>query len=235
MPSFCAAYGCSNNSHKEDCRRRLVSFHAFPLNNSKLLQQWLFNMKRANFIPKTSSRLCSDHFEEDCFMFQNFTNRREVKKNAVPTKFNFKATTNMRAKKMYDDRKTDEVSSTANSDQSDDAAVSSSTRKRRKVTKSNTAEDRPKVVIITCRPASDAEEKHSEYDNDAKDNQASSTVSLEPDSPHSAEHSLESNFCEEQRNEVLYEDCETVVERRHREKMQRWDRLIGLMEELKNI
>ncbi|GFQ80304.1 msantd1 [Trichonephila clavata] len=41
-------------------------------------------MKPSNF-----SSVCSDHFEEACFVFQPFTNRRQLKTNSIPTKFRF--------------------------------------------------------------------------------------------------------------------------------------------------
>ncbi|GFV93430.1 THAP domain-containing protein 3 [Trichonephila clavipes] len=46
-------------------------------------------MKREHFEPGPSSVLCSDHFEEECFEYQNFTNRRQLKAGSIPTIFGF--------------------------------------------------------------------------------------------------------------------------------------------------
>ena len=43
-----------------------VSFHSFPLSDPERLAKWLSLMRREDFIPRPSSRLCSEHFEEDC-------------------------------------------------------------------------------------------------------------------------------------------------------------------------
>lgn len=41
-----------------------ISFR-FPLGDIERLKQWLLNVRRSNWIPSKSSRLCSTHFKED--------------------------------------------------------------------------------------------------------------------------------------------------------------------------
>ncbi|KAK6967832.1 THAP domain-containing protein 3 [Biomphalaria glabrata] len=61
----------------------------FPVNNPKLCKEWIINVKRKNFTASAHSVICSEHFEEDCFIYQPCTNRRLLKPGAVPTKFFF--------------------------------------------------------------------------------------------------------------------------------------------------
>ncbi|CAL1281877.1 unnamed protein product [Larinioides sclopetarius] len=89
MPTHCSAFGCTNSSGKKSCRREGISFHKYPLTDKALLGRWLLNVRRANFEPTPYSFLCSKHFTEDDFTYQPFTNRRGLKKGAVPTRFSF--------------------------------------------------------------------------------------------------------------------------------------------------
>ncbi|GBN46738.1 THAP domain-containing protein 1 [Araneus ventricosus] len=92
MPNFCSAYGCSNRGQKANCKEKGISFHHFPLNDKDRLKQWLVNIRRKNFKPTTYHRLCSEHFTNEDFEYQLFTNRRGLKNTAVPTKFCFTTT-----------------------------------------------------------------------------------------------------------------------------------------------
>ncbi|GFV89258.1 uncharacterized protein TNCV_285911 [Trichonephila clavipes] len=47
-------------------------------------------IRRENFKPSAHSLICSDHFEETCFEYQPFTNRRQLKRGSIPTIFVFK-------------------------------------------------------------------------------------------------------------------------------------------------
>lgn len=71
MPKSCAAFGCTNNSNKQICKEKRVSFYAFPLNRSTVLTEWLVKFKRQDFTPSEYSVLCSEHFTEDDFTYQN--------------------------------------------------------------------------------------------------------------------------------------------------------------------
>ncbi|GFV58178.1 THAP-type domain-containing protein [Trichonephila clavipes] len=85
--TYCAAYGCNNSKKKDNCRNK--TFFQFPLKNPNLLKTWIAKIRRENFVPSYASVLCSDHFEEECFEYQNFTNRRHLKPGSVPTNFVF--------------------------------------------------------------------------------------------------------------------------------------------------
>lgn len=84
----CAAYGCTNNDIKPECAGK--SFFKFPMTSEYILKAWLLNIRRKDFVPNKTSLLCSDHFTEDCFRFENFTNRRLLKPGAIPTIFSYK-------------------------------------------------------------------------------------------------------------------------------------------------
>ncbi|KFM75356.1 THAP domain-containing protein 3, partial [Stegodyphus mimosarum] len=75
MPTACCAYGCSNNNIKYKCKENKISFHLFP-KNEILRKKWILSIKRENFNPTHTTRICSEHFEEDCFTYQPFTNTR---------------------------------------------------------------------------------------------------------------------------------------------------------------
>lgn len=87
MPKCCVAYGCNNYDIKTDGSER-KTFFRFPLKNKILNNAWVANLERKDFVPTESSRLCSDHFSEECFAYQPFTQRRQLKPGSVPTRFN---------------------------------------------------------------------------------------------------------------------------------------------------
>ncbi|XP_066432204.1 THAP domain-containing protein 2-like [Eleutherodactylus coqui] len=80
MPTTCAAFGCSNNSKRDN----QVTFHRFP-SNPERRKQWLNLVNRENFSPSLHTFLCSKHFEESCFDRTGQTVR--LRTNAVPTIF----------------------------------------------------------------------------------------------------------------------------------------------------
>ncbi|XP_068574873.1 THAP domain-containing protein 1-like isoform X2 [Cebidichthys violaceus] len=80
----CSAYGCSRRHSKGSD----VNFFRFPLGDNARLKQWLLNVRRRNWIPSKSSRLCSTHFKEDQF-FIDKEGKRRLKETAVPTIFVF--------------------------------------------------------------------------------------------------------------------------------------------------
>ncbi|XP_054464112.1 THAP domain-containing protein [Anoplopoma fimbria] len=80
----CSAYGCSRRHSKGSD----VNFFRFPLGDDARLEQWLLNVRRRNWIPSKSSRLCSTHFKEDQF-FIDKEGKRRLKETAVPTIFVF--------------------------------------------------------------------------------------------------------------------------------------------------
>ena len=79
--SCCSAYGCSRKWKKED----KVHFHSYPLKDKHRLAKWLAAIKRDNFKPTTTSRICGDHFITSDY----HPGSRELKKSAVPSVFQF--------------------------------------------------------------------------------------------------------------------------------------------------
>ncbi|XP_035213437.1 THAP domain-containing protein 3-like [Stegodyphus dumicola] len=101
MPTTCCAYGCSNNNMKDRCKENKISFHP---KDENLRKEWIVRIKRENFNPTPPTRICSEHFEEECFTYQPFTNRRSLKADAMPTKFIFistKGTTRKRTSYVF--------------------------------------------------------------------------------------------------------------------------------------
>ena len=86
MPEKCVAQFCSNTA------KEMISLHKFP-KDDKLRRQWrkFVQMKGANWIETSASKLCSIHFAQD-----NFTNYSMVemgyqtklllRDDAIPTK-----------------------------------------------------------------------------------------------------------------------------------------------------
>ncbi|XP_006005316.1 THAP domain-containing protein 4 isoform X1 [Latimeria chalumnae] len=87
MVICCAALNCTNRQGKVD--KSAVSFHRFPLNDSKRLIQWLKAVQRENWTPSKYSFLCSEHFTKDCFAKRQEDQHRLLKPTAVPSIFYF--------------------------------------------------------------------------------------------------------------------------------------------------
>ena len=64
MPNSCAAFNCTARKEKGG-----KVFHSFPLKDADLLKKWIVAMKREDFIPRESSRLCADHFRPSDYLF----------------------------------------------------------------------------------------------------------------------------------------------------------------------
>ncbi|GFS34053.1 THAP-type domain-containing protein [Nephila pilipes] len=92
--SYCVAYGCKNKKDRKDCRTK--SFFGFPLKNLSLVKTWVKMLRRDNFQPSPYSKIYSDHFDESCFEYQPFTNRRQLKPGSIPTIFVFSKATSSR-------------------------------------------------------------------------------------------------------------------------------------------
>ena len=92
MPS-CCAQNCTNRTRSGKLGCEDISWHRFPLQDAQLLRSWLTNLGRADFVPTTNSRLCSEHFTEDSFVEvdEHFAGKRRparrLKSRAVPTVF----------------------------------------------------------------------------------------------------------------------------------------------------
>lgn len=62
MPECWVYNNCKNNEQTEN-----YSFITFPSRdrNPKLFKQWLYKIKKANFVPSKTSPVCSIHFKEN--------------------------------------------------------------------------------------------------------------------------------------------------------------------------
>ena len=96
---YCVAFNCKNGSFKNQPKQQKVAFFSFPEKNP-LRQCWINKVRRKNWKPSKSSKLCSKHFEDSCFV-QNLVvlesigwaaTRLRLKQDAVPTVFDYSCT-----------------------------------------------------------------------------------------------------------------------------------------------
>jgi len=66
-----------------------LSWHLLPLSNKKLLTQWLVKLCHENALVNKNSFICSQHFEDNCFIKPMGGQRIHLKPDSVPTKFIF--------------------------------------------------------------------------------------------------------------------------------------------------
>lgn len=71
----------------------------FPLADGLRVREWLRRMRWQNWWPTGNSVLCSDHFEKDCF--EQVGSHKRLRKNAVPTIFNFPKHLQWKASKNF--------------------------------------------------------------------------------------------------------------------------------------
>ena len=62
---YCSAVGCNNDSRYVG-RKQGVSYHRFPTDD-KLLKEWLAKLSRLDLVVTKDSRVCSFHFEPECY------------------------------------------------------------------------------------------------------------------------------------------------------------------------
>ncbi|XP_069801268.1 uncharacterized protein [Dendropsophus ebraccatus] len=119
MPS-CVIEGCFSGGRKRDPS---VSLHVFPKNKEKI-RLWLeqtgqqykdldavvdliFNAKKTD-----SYRVCSLHFADDSYVSKPESNRKKLRKNAIPTIFNRKSNMGARKKRKRDPESSENISTT---------------------------------------------------------------------------------------------------------------------------
>ena len=64
MVNYCVAVGCKNRAQKGSG----ISFFLFPHKDPQSLNQWVHAIRRKDWKPSAHSCICSDHFEETCFV-----------------------------------------------------------------------------------------------------------------------------------------------------------------------
>ena len=85
MPNCCVP-GCGNKS--SDPRSIDITFHRLPLNNKELLKIWVenLNLNEDKNIPD-HRRVCSEHFDLQCFRQTSHTTKRCLLAGSIPHKF----------------------------------------------------------------------------------------------------------------------------------------------------
>ena len=102
MPN-CSSISCTNRSSDTNCT---VSFHRLPITNR---DSWLAKIRRDGGDKLTDLRICSNHFEKDCFErdlkaeLLGTKPMARLKKNSIPTIFMFN--TNTEKRKLSEARK----------------------------------------------------------------------------------------------------------------------------------
>ncbi|CAG2061536.1 unnamed protein product [Timema podura] len=84
MSIKCVAYNCKSTTLNTNSD---ISFHEFPLQDTKLLRRWLEAIHHPRWQPSEYNVLCSTHFTPDCF--RTDMDVPTLKENAFPTIFNF--------------------------------------------------------------------------------------------------------------------------------------------------
>ena len=89
---YCAAFDCNNDSRETKGSVPPIHYHVFPTEES-ILKQWLAKISRADLVVTKNSRLCSRHFDDECYErdlkaeLLGTPRQFRLKPDAVPTKF----------------------------------------------------------------------------------------------------------------------------------------------------
>ncbi|KAM4051919.1 uncharacterized protein ACNLHF_026860 isoform 1-T2 [Anomaloglossus baeobatrachus] len=83
MPMTCVAYGC-NNHFVKGCGKQ---FFRFPMKDPDRLSKWVLAIRRKDWNPCASSRICSDHFTENDYMIRPGAMVPRLRLDAVPSVF----------------------------------------------------------------------------------------------------------------------------------------------------
>eukprot|EP00079_Xenopus_tropicalis_P011510 XP_002937422.1 PREDICTED: THAP domain-containing protein 1 [Xenopus tropicalis] len=83
MPMTCVAYGCNNRFFK-GCKKQ---FFRFPMKDRKRLFDWIAAIRRKNWMPSETSRICSDHFTLNDYMLRPGAQIPRLRLDAVPSVF----------------------------------------------------------------------------------------------------------------------------------------------------
>ena len=89
---YCAAFNCNNDSRETKGSVPPIHYHVFATEES-ILKQWLAKISRADLVVTKNSRLCSRHFDDECYErdlkaeLLGTPRQFRLKPDAVPTKF----------------------------------------------------------------------------------------------------------------------------------------------------
>ncbi|XP_073453293.1 uncharacterized protein [Aquarana catesbeiana] len=84
MPMTCVAYGCKNHFVR-GCGKQ---FFRFPIKDPERVSKWVIAIRRKNWKPSASSRICSDHFTDRDYMLRPGAMVPRLRLDAVPSIFN---------------------------------------------------------------------------------------------------------------------------------------------------
>ncbi|KAI0220158.1 hypothetical protein LSAT2_028319 [Lamellibrachia satsuma] len=148
MVTSCVAYNCTNRQKKGSS----ISFHRFP-DVKKMPEHraaWIQAIRRKDWTPTSNSFLCSEHFEENCFVVRPNKIGRRLNDWAVPSIFNFPSHRQSKQQKFRKSKK-QFAEATVGSSTVEDQDVPS----HAKVTRRSTVEgqDVPSHAKVTRRSA----------------------------------------------------------------------------------
>ena len=83
MVASCSAWGCTNRLGKESG----VTFHGIPKAETRR-QQWIKAIRRQDWTPAASAKICSEHFKQSDFK-ENSESKRLLHDTAIPSIFKF--------------------------------------------------------------------------------------------------------------------------------------------------
>ncbi|KAL4709932.1 hypothetical protein ACJJTC_003895 [Scirpophaga incertulas] len=79
----CVILGCRSHSSRNENNTENISFHRFPTEVT-MKEKWIKAVSRKNWEWKKHHRVCSKHFNKDCFI--NFNHKwPRLKSNAIPS------------------------------------------------------------------------------------------------------------------------------------------------------
>ncbi|XP_039277668.1 THAP domain-containing protein 1 isoform X1 [Nilaparvata lugens] len=85
MVMYCVAFGCKNGH----VRGKEIPFHSFPFKRPKLLKLWIEAIRRKNWKPSKSSRICGAHFLSTDYLQKPGSTQKLLKPDAIPSVFSF--------------------------------------------------------------------------------------------------------------------------------------------------
>ncbi|XP_069669849.1 THAP domain-containing protein 3-like isoform X4 [Periplaneta americana] len=85
MVTSCIAFGCNNLQDKRIKRQ----FHMFPFSRPEILNRWIAAIRRENWKPSPTSRICSDHFLESDYEKRPGCQLKKLRNDAIPCVFSF--------------------------------------------------------------------------------------------------------------------------------------------------
>ncbi|KAI4455481.1 thap domain-containing [Holotrichia oblita] len=81
----CVAFGC-NNLHQTG---KIIPFHTFPWKRPEILKLWVQAIRRENWYPSKTSRICGNHFLENDYKLKPGSTIKLLKPDAIPSVFCF--------------------------------------------------------------------------------------------------------------------------------------------------